>query len=294
MPYFTVLSHRAPLAVRGEDRIGFLQGLISNDMRRVADGRAIWAAFLTPQGKFLHEFFAVPHGDAVLLDCERARRDDLAARLGRYKLRAKVSIAPDDSLVLGAAWGDGAAGRLGADGTPGAAPPRGGGVVYADPRLTGAGLRFALPPAQAVDLEAAGLEAAPPEAYDAHRIALGLPDGSRDMEVEKALLLENGFAELDGVDFKKGCYIGQELTARTHYRALIKKRLMPVRIDGPAPPPGTPLMQGEREAGEMRSAAGGHGLALVRLDAWRDADGLTAADARITPVKPDWMQLPQE
>lgn len=288
MASFTVLPHRAWVAVRGDDRFSFLQGMVSNDMRHVEAGRAIWAAFLTPQGKFLHEFFVVSWGDAVLLDVERDRRDDLITRLSRFKLRAKVALAAEDSLVVGAIWGTGTQALL--SGAPGTALERDGGLIFADPRLPEAGLRFALPPDA---LSGLGCTEASPAAYDAHRVALGLPDGSRDMEIEKALLLENGFAELHGVDFEKGCYIGQELTARTHYRALIKKRLMPVAIDGATPAPGSALMVDGREAGEMKSAAGQRGLALVRLDAWGGANTLTAEGARVTPVKLDWMQLPQ-
>jgi folate-binding protein YgfZ len=287
----TLLPHRALVAVGGDDRIAFLQGMISNDMTRVDRGEAIWAAFLTPQGKFLHEFFVVPQRDMVLLECERARRDDLVARLSRFKLRAKVTFASDDTLVVGVAWGDGAAAALGTADQAGLVKERGDGVLYTDPRLTGAGVRFAQRPDHT---ESANLTVSTPEAYDAHRIRLGLPDGSRDMEVEKALLLENGFAELRGVDFQKGCYIGQELTARTHYRALIKKRLMPVVIDGATPAPGEALTVDGRDAGEMRSVAGGYGLALVRLDAWKLGTSLTAGAAKVTPVKPDWMQLPDE
>lgn len=291
MAFFTALPHRALVAVGGEDRIAFLQGMISNDMRHVEAGKAIWAAFLTPQGKFLHEFFVVPLRDMVLLDCERARRDDLVTRLGRYKLRAKVTLAPLDTLAVGAAWGDGASAVLETADALGTVKERGDGVLYTDPRLTGAGVRLALRPEQ---MEGLPLTAATPAAYDSHRIALGLPDGSRDMDVDKALLLENGFAELRGVDFQKGCYIGQELTARTHYRALIKKRLMPVDIDGATPAPGDALTVDGREAGEMKSVAGARGLALVRLEAWKAGGNLTAGNTRITPRKPDWMQLPQE
>ena len=291
MAFFAALPHRAVITVGGADRFSFLQGLISNDMRRVEAGRAMWAAFLTAQGKFLHEFFVVPHRDVVLLECESARRDDLATRLGRYRLRAKVTLAPLDTLRVGAAWGDCAGAAVDADETQGAVKEHNGGVFYADPRLPGAGLRFALPPDEVSGLP---MPTATLEAYDKHRITLGLPDGGRDMEVEKALLLENGFDELHGVDFQKGCYVGQELTARTHYRALIKRRLMPVTIEGATPRPGEALVLDGREAGEMRSAAGGHGLALVRLDAWKHGASLTAGGARITPLKPDWMKLPSE
>lgn len=291
MALFTALPHRALVAVGGDDRAAFLQGMISNDMRHVEAGQAMWAAFLTAQGKFLHEFFVIPHRDVVLLECERARREDLITRLARYKLRAKVSFAPLDTLEVGVAWGDGAAAALETSDGPGTVKGRGDGVLYTDPRLATAGVRFALTPEQAGALS---LERANPDAYDAHRIALGLPDGSRDMEVDKALLLENGFEELHGVDFEKGCYIGQELTARTHYRALIKKRLMPVTIDGATPAPGEALTVDGRDAGEMKSIAGARGLALIRLDAWKGGGNLTAGAARITPVKPDWMQLPQD
>ena len=144
MPHFTPLPHRALVAVRGEDRISFLQGLVSNDMLKVQAGAAVWAAFLTPQGKFLHEFFAFPHDDAVFLECERARRDDLVTRLSRYKLRAKVTVSADDTLTPGVAWGAGAENALGL------------GAVYADPRLPEAGLRWALDAAQIDALEKQG------------------------------------------------------------------------------------------------------------------------------------------
>lgn len=290
MAFFTALPHRALVAVSGEDRVAFLQGMITNDMRHTEAGEAMWAAFLTPQGKFLHEFFVVPHRDVILLECERDRRADLVTRLSRYRLRAKVALAPLDTLQVGAAWGAEATSALETAETLGTVKERGDGVLYTDPRIAGAGVRFALTPEELAGLP---LTAASPELYDTHRMMLGLPDGSRDMEVEKALLLENGFEELHGVDFKKGCYIGQELTARTHYRALIKKRLMPVNIEGATPAPGDTLTFDGRDAGEMRSVAGGCGLALVRLDAFNTGGNLTTGSTRITPVKPDWMQLPK-
>jgi len=291
---FTALPHRALIAVRGEDRGGFLQGLVSNDVRRVEAGLAAWAAFLTPQGKFLHEFFMFSLGNAIWLECERARRDDLMARLAKYKLRAKVTLEAVDELAVGTAWGRNVEAAFGLRAEPGTITPLGAGVVFTDPRLIDAGVRWALlaDNAEAV-LKELGLSTATPEDYDTLRFALGLPDGSRDMEIEKALLLENGFDELGGVDYKKGCYVGQELTARTHYRALVKKRLMPVSIDGPTPAPGTALTVEGTDAGEMKSAHDGSGLALVRLEAWRNAEGgvLHAGAARVTPEPAGWMKL---
>ena len=292
MSFFSPLPHRALVSVQGVDRLSFLQGMISNDVRHLESGEAMWAAFLTPQGKFLHEFFAIPHNDVVLLECERDRRADLITRLSRYRLRAKVTLAPDDTLLVGVAWGENAPALLKTSETLGAVTVMGAGVLYTDPRVTGAGVRWALPADHAgAYLEKCGLRAVHAPTYDEHRIALGLPDGSRDLAVEKALLLENGFAELHGVDFNKGCYIGQELTARTHYRALIKKRLMPVAIDGEIPAPGAPLTANGADAGEMRSVSGNKGLALVRLDAWRSGGVLEAGRAKITPQPPAWMDL---
>jgi hypothetical protein len=117
-----------------------------------------------------------------------------------------------------------------------------------------------------------------------------VPDGSRDLPVEKAILLENGFDELNAIDWDKGCYMGQELTARTRYRGLVRKRLMPVAIEGPAPEFGSALLLGDKEAGEMRSASGDIGLALVRLEALGQG-ALTSGAARLTPSKPDWAKF---
>jgi folate-binding protein YgfZ len=291
-PRFAPLAGRAALAVAGEDRRSFLQGLVSNDVGRAGPGRAIHAAFLTAQGRFLHEFFVVESGDALLLEGEAERLDDLRRRLSLYRLRARVTIERRDGLAVFALFGDGAAARIGLAGEPGAAAPFAGGIAFVDPRLAALGVRALVPAGGEAAIAAAGFGAAPFAEWDSRRLALGVPDGSRDLQVEKALLLENGFDELNGVDWKKGCYIGQELTARMKYRALARKRLTPVRIEGAAPAPGTPVMLDAEEAGEMRSARDGNGLALLRLDAveraQREARALTAGDARLTPMTPAW------
>jgi folate-binding protein YgfZ len=294
---YVLLDDRGLLAIAGADRRPFLQGLVSNDVDRIAGDRAIYAALLTPQGKYLHDFFVAELGETLYLDAEAARLGDLAKRLGLYRLRSKVTLTPvaGDWLVA-ALIGSEALSKLALPSEPGRARPLGGGLAYVDPRLAAAGARAILPAAGAqAALEAAGFALAPHADYERLRLSLGLPDGSRDLLVEKSILLENGFAELNGVDWDKGCYMGQELTARTRYRGLVKKRLLPVRIEGPAPAPGTPLMLGDRDAGEMRSAAGELGLALVRLEALEEAEAkgmpLTAGDARLTPRKPDWLAL---
>ena len=126
------------------------------------------------------------------------------------------------------------------------------------------------------------------EAHDRLRVSLGIPDGSRDMQVDKTVLLEAGFDELNGVDWDKGCYMGQELTARTKYRGLVKRRLMPVLVDGPMPAPGTPVMAGGREAGEIRSGAGNTALALIRLNMLESSNSFVAGNVVVRPIKPDW------
>ncbi len=298
--HYVILKARGLLAAAGPDARAFLQGMVSNDMDKLSPERALWAAFLTPQGKFLHEFFltlepgAEPGteavADRVLLDCEAARLDDLRGRLGRYKLRARIELE-DVSATYGVAaiFGDGALDALGLPAQAGCTTAFAGGLAYVDPRLPELGARAVLPKAgAAAALEGAGFAPGSFVHYDRLRIGLGVPDGSRDLEVERSPLLENGFDELGGIDWDKGCFMGQELTARTKYRALTKKRLLPVEIDGPVPAPGTPVTAAGKDAGVMRSAADGLGLALIRLEHLEAP--LSAGSARLTATKPGWMR----
>jgi folate-binding protein YgfZ len=249
------------LRVTGADRVTFLNGLVSNDVAEAAPGRAVWAALLTPQGKWFSDFFISADADALFLDVEAAHAEAVTQKLTRFRLRANVDIAPSELSVF-VAWGGGAAGL-----TP-------------DPRLPEAGYRIL---AENFATNAAF------EAWDEHRLALGLPDGSRDLEQGQTILLEAGFDELNGISWTKGCYMGQELTARTRYRGLIKKRLLPVQATTPLGPPGMPVMQDGREVGTLRSVLGNQGLALLRLDALEkklEADGV-ALEVRV----PDWARL---
>jgi tRNA-modifying protein YgfZ len=289
---FAVLEDRGILAVSGPDRGLFLQGLVSNDVEKLLRDRALYAALLTAQGKYVHDFIMVEEGEAIWLDAEAARLGDLRRRLAIYRMRAKVEIAERPELAVAAVFGAGALAALGLADEPGAARPLDGGVVLADPRLAGLGARVILPrDVLHATLTALGLAEADFSAWDSRRLALGIPDGSRDLVPDKSILLEAGFDELNGVDWQKGCYVGQELTARTKYRGLIKKRLYPVHIDGPAPPPGTIVTAEGRDAGEMRSSRDRQGLALLRLDAVGDGRPLLADGATLVPVRPDWMQI---
>lgn len=269
MTRIATLPDRAVIGIAGEDRVSFLQGLVSNDVAEAAPGRAIWAALLTPQGKWLADFFIFADADRLLLDAERGQAPMLVQRLTRFRLRSKVAIAAADDLSVFAAW----------DGEP-----RADVIAAPDPRLPEAGWRMLSASPLPTNATAAD--------WDMHRLSLGLPDGSRDLEAEKSVLLEAGFDELHGVAWDKGCYMGQELTARTRYRGLVKRRLVPVEVTGPLPSPGTPVLRDGAEVGAMRSGCGSHGLAVLRLDAL-DAS-LTSGEARVTPRIPAWMRLPEK
>jgi folate-binding protein YgfZ len=289
--FHLLAEQRGLIAISGDDRTTFLQGLVSNDVSRVSADRALYAALLTPQGRYLHDFFIAAIGDTLYLDCEASRRDDLRRRLSIYRLRSKVTLADATAdFAVALLYGADLTSRLGLHDEPGAAKPWEGGIVYVDPRLPVLGARAILPRTHAGEMLArAGLSPGTAADYDRLRLSLGVPDGSRDLPVEKAILLENGFDELHGIDWQKGCYMGQELTARTKYRGLVRKRLLPVEVDGPLPAPGTPVMAGDKEAGEMRSGLDGLGLALLRLE--HLGDGLRCGESRLRPHRPAWANL---
>ncbi|MFT6580113.1 MAG: CAF17-like 4Fe-4S cluster assembly/insertion protein YgfZ [Alphaproteobacteria bacterium] len=288
-----VLARRGLIKVTGVDRVEFLQGLVSNDIEKVSPARAVWAALLTPQGKYLHDFFVVAIGEAIYLDCEADRLVDLGQRLRRYVLRAQVALDVENDFAVMALFGENAATRLDLPEEPGAARMSAdGGAVYVDPRLAAAGARAIAPVGTSQFSEE--FQVGSTEDYDTMRLSLGLSDGSRDLIVEKSILLESNFDELHGVDWEKGCFMGQELTARTKYRGLVKKRLLPIRIEGDAPKNGAPILDGAREIGEIRSTFNGLGMAIIRLDALEKAPEsrtLQSDGATITPWKPDWIRL---
>jgi folate-binding protein YgfZ len=263
---FVRLPNRGFLRLSGPDRLTFLQGLVSNDVNKVAPGHAAYSCLLTPQGKFLHDFFLIADGDSLLIECEADRRADLAQRLKVYRLRSKIEIAEADYTVFAVF---------------GSAPLTSDAIIYPDPRSPALGVRMLLPPSH--DADASPI---PFDIYDRLRIAEVVPDGSRDMEIGKAILLENNIDLLNGIAWDKGCYTGQELTARTRYRGLVKKRLMPVRISGAVPPVGTPLIEKGAEVGEMRSSNSDIGLALLRLERLRQPGPIEIDGAVLTPEPP--------
>lgn len=262
------LPHRGVVRLTGPDRVAFLNGLVSNDVAKAIPGQAVWAALLTPQGRYLFDFFVFSDGDQLFLDVVQDCVTDLIQALRRFKLRAKVEIE-DASLSFQtyAIWH---------------AKPPSSPLTAADPRLADAGYRC---------LSVNELtSSASSQDYAAYRLVLGLPDSAPDLDPGKTLLLEAGFDELHGIDWQKGCYMGQELTARTKYRGLVKRRLLPVTLSQTGIPAGTPILANDQEVGTLRSSEGIRGLAMLQLSAL--AQPLFAANATLDVQIPDWINQP--
>lgn len=282
------LTGRCIIRISGEDSRTFLQGLISNDIHKADGTRGIYAALLTPQGKFLSDFFIVADGADLLLDGLKSDAEALLKKLTMFKLRSKATLEDvTDEHAVYALLGDGAAAMLTDDKQT---KTDDGAILFADPRLANAGVRVIAP--AGMDATALGGENGSEDEYQKQRISLGLPEAPFDLEKEKSILLESGFDELSGVDWNKGCYMGQELTARTKYRGLVKKRLFPVTLSRAGVEPGTDVMQGGKVVGEIRSVMDDRAIAMLRLKAIGGGD-MSADSAVVHPAAPEWMQLPE-
>ena len=269
---FADLPSRAVVQVKGPDWRGFLQGLISNDVEALLPGQMRFAALLTPQGRLLFDLFVVGQPDGCLLDVQAAERDALIQRLQIYRLRAKVEIAPDHRR-LAALWSDDADGA----GAPGG--------WIADPRLPALGFR-------SVGAEApTGATTVDEDHYNAFRLSLGVPDPARDCLADKTYPIEADFDLLNGIDFNKGCYVGQETTSRMKRRGGVRSRMLPITFEGEPPPFGAEVMAGTLRAGEVLSGRTGRAMALLRLDRIQDAT-LTSDGRPVTVQHPSWVTAP--
>ncbi len=245
------MTARRVFRITGEDRIEFLQNLVTNDVKRLADG-LVWTALLTPQGKYLADFFLVPEDDAILLDVAEPLAQGLIQRLSMYKLRAKVAIEPTEITVSRG---------LGT-------PPEG---AFADPRDPSLGWRaYDGRPGEDAD-------------WDALRVAAGVPESGIELVPNDTFPLEVGFERLHGVDFRKGCYVGQEVTARMKHKTELRKGLARVAVEGSAPVGTEILSEDGRAAGTLYTQAGGEGLAYLRFD--RAGGAMTAGDARVRLIE---------
>jgi folate-binding protein YgfZ len=269
-PFVARLASRAVVAIAGPDWRGFLQGLITQNVETLSPGELRFAALLTPQGRLLFDLFVIGNGDGCLIDCAADRRDALIQRLAMYRLRAKVDISPSD-LTVEALWGVDAA-------------PAGWRV---DPRLPDLGFRGY--GAAAPD----GATLRPEADYAAHRLSLGVP-GPEDWGVETTYPIEANFDLLGGVDFKKGCFVGQETTSRMKRRGAVKSRMAPIAFAGPPPAHGSELLAGTLRAGVTLSGVDDAAMALLRLDRL-DAGPLTLPDRRPwRPLWPPWLKAEVE
>ena len=272
------LSLRGVICISGPDTRSFLQELVTNDVEKVRPGHAVYAALLTPQGKYLFDFFMVDcdregHPFELLLDCEAARRADLIDRLEMYKLRADVTFTDmTESYAVWAILGDITA-------------PEGKSLIYRDPRHPGMGHRAIIPASNHPGFVEGSFED-----YERLRLTLGIPDSSRDIEVNKRLILEANLDALNGVDFEKGCYVGQEIAARMKYRGKVRKRLLPVRFDGQAPEPGSAIFVNEVEIGETRSCLDDRAIALIRIEDLAKGPAQLEDGTAVIPEAPAWMK----
>jgi folate-binding protein YgfZ len=283
-----LLPDRGVLRLAGDDARRFLNGLATTDIAKLAPGRARYAALLTPQGKIIGDFIVAEapaeDGGGFFLDVPKALARTLVDKLNFYKLRAKVMVEDlSEALGVMAVW-DGAGDSEY-------------GLCYADPRLAALGWRVMLPPQLAAEAaDDLGATLTEPDAYEAHRIALGVPRGGMDFAYGDTFPHEADMDQLGGVDFDKGCYVGQEVVSRVEHRASARSRIVPVAYGEFAPSSGLPVMAGDKQVGIFGSAAKGRALALLRLDRVADALAaglpLTCGGIDIRVVKPDWAKFP--
>lgn len=290
-PSFARLDSRALVRVTGPDWRSFLQGLLTQDIDSLTPGELRFAALLTPQGRLLYDLFVLGGTDGALLDVAAEKREALIVRLSMYRLRAKVEIAADEGGVSVLFSSHPREGRdpgvlaVGADasGEKTLVPAFAGmGGFYSDPRLPALGLR-----GYGVE-QPEEAETATEAAYDVHRLALGIP-ASADWGDDKTYPIEADFDLLHGIDFKKGCFVGQETTSRMKRRGQIKTRFLPIAFDGPAPAPGAEVLAGELRAGEVLSGSEGRAMAALRLDRIEGA-ALTVDGRPVTVEKPVWLE----
>ncbi len=255
--------NRALIRVAGPDARGFLNNLLTQSLDGLDSAGALYSALLTPQGKVLADMLIWRDADSVVLELDPARADDIRRRLTMYKLRANVSVERDARGVL---WS--------VQAFDGARP---------DPRLPALGWR------KLSNESAANGD----DAYDALRLAQGVPDLARDAKPDEVFGLEALLEELNGVDFKKGCFIGQENVSRMKRRATTRKKLCPIVFEGEAPEYGAAVNAGAADLGEVRSGAQGRAIALLRLDrALAAPDGLAVAGRPVRLAPPVWLALP--
>ena len=296
---YTYLENRSFLVISGKEASSFLQNLISNNIERVTPHCTIYAVLLTAQGKFLHDFFVLAHpinDDSYIIEADRSRINDLHNRLSMYRLRADVSIGyPTENWSVVAAFGHDALPSLGMLPKEGKTTQIEAGIVFVDSRIHSLGARL-IGPIERISqyLNEHQFSYVDLDIYESCRLSLGVPAGGQDIVVEKSFPLECNLDELNAIDYTKGCYVGQELTARTHYRANLKKRLIPVHLKGPPPEYGATITMAGKNIGQMRSSKGEYGLALLNILSLKERGNegdLMSGLTELIPNIPTWLNF---
>lgn len=276
-----LLPDRGVVSVTGDDAEKLLQGIITSDMALLATQPALYAGLLSPQGKILFDFFVVKTADGFCLETARQGTGELADRIKRYKLRADAEVEDASSdYSVAAIWG-------------GPYEPRGRGkqpICFPDPRLPQMGYRELMTIGSDWALAGDAADSATREEYHAHRIGLGVPEGGRDYAYGDTFPHEALFDQLNGVSFKKGCFVGQELVARMQHRGTAKKRVVPIVAETALPEPGAEIRAGGAAIGTLGSVADTRGLALVRLD--RAAESLAKGEGLFAGSVPVRIEIP--
>jgi folate-binding protein YgfZ len=289
------LEDRALIRVSGSDAHGWLQGLITNDIDLLSADQSIYTALLTPQGKVLFDFFLVADGEAILIDCEKSRSAELIKRLTLYKLRSVVEISAEQDLSAVALFGEQSVALSGlAERVAGATLPAFGGTAYVDPRLANMGVRVIGELQRIANyLETEGIVLGEMASYHQHRLALGISNGSSDIRPDNAFALESNLEEMNGVSFSKGCFVGQEVTARTKHKGTLRKRILPLSAEEPLPTSSSQIVAGSSEIGTLLSGDSRRGLGLIRLDRWQAAQASGATlmidGLKVDILMPDWL-----
>lgn len=264
---FEILKNRAVITLSGPERKNLLQGIITNNVDKLDDEKGLYAALLSPQGKFLHDFFLFEKDDTIYLDCEADRLADLFQKLLMYRLRSNVEILDRSDQYK---------------------------VITSMQRFENIDLSFADP--RHAEMGYRAIVEMLPEGqgdtgYHARRIKLGIVEGSHDFIMDKSTISEGHFEQINGLDYEKGCYVGQEVTARMKYRGKIKKQMFPVTLSGPAPAFGTAITDGKgNKIGDLRSYCDKYAIALFRVKDFEFGREYFCGDIYVTPYKPDWMK----
>lgn len=263
----THLYNRALISLNGHDRLAFLQGIITNDAQKILNGQLLYTLLLTPNGRFLHDLFIFQYHDIWFIDCEKDRRNDLIKHLQRYKLRSNIMLESLDDWCVYVSLEN-----------------KNENLQFDDPRHPELGMRIYTKENRSTNSNSYY------QTYETMRITLGIPDGSRDMPIEKAIPLECNMKELSAIDWQKGCYMGQEFTARTNYLGQIRKRLLPIHSENNSFQTGDVLFQNNEEVGNIRTVCGNYGLALLRLNVLENnSKPIICNNNQVKCLTPNWL-----